>query len=234
MKRSSHKAQTFWDKEYRTKGHLALSDNPSEDLIKFTRFIEREYGSKFFKPIASVLDLGCGNGRNLIFMAKTFGTKGVGLDISSEAINQAKHQSETLGLLYHIQSIASPLPVLNESQTLVLDMMTSHLLKESERKNLLSEIHRVLRPGGWLFWKTFLLDEDLHAKRLLRENPGDEEGSYIHPIIGNTEHVSTQNEIEKILSEHFFIHKIIKSHRHMSHGKAFKRRSVSVYAEKIS
>jgi SAM-dependent methyltransferase len=233
MRRPIQKGNQFWNKEYRTKGHLALSDNPSEDLIKFTRFLEKEYGKKFLNSAASALDLGCGNGRNLIYLAKTFGIKGVGIDISSEAISLAKKLSEKLPIQYHTESIASSLPLPSGSQTLVLDMMTSHFLKKTDRENVLLEILRVLRPGGWLFWKTFLLDEDLHAKRLLKEHPALEEGSYIHPQIGEAEHVFTEEEIAKTLEEHFFIHKIYKSHRHLNRGKPWKRRSVSVYAEKI-
>ncbi|MBI3634549.1 MAG: class I SAM-dependent methyltransferase [Candidatus Yonathbacteria bacterium] len=227
---SSH---TFWNTEYKKGGHLALSLTPSEDLEKFTRFLERSYGRKYLNPIASVLDLGCGNGRNLIYLAGSFDMRGVGYDFSQEAINQAKRESAGLPLSYGVQSIADPIPLLDNSQTIVLDMMTSHFLSANERRNLISEIVRVLKPGGWFFFKTFLLDEDAHAKRLLKENPADEAGSYIHPVIGVAEHVFTEEEILDMLAEHFSVHKISKSHRHKAEGHAAKRRSISVYAQKI-
>jgi len=222
----------FWNKEYRGANHLALSENPSEDLVKFTRWLERQYGRTFLNKTATVLDLGCGNGRNLIWLAQNFGTRGVGYDISSEAIALAKKLSEGLPVEYHVRSVTEPLPLSDYSQTLVLDMMTSHFLKASERANLLAEITRILKPSGWLFWKTFLLDEDLHAKRMLAENPADEAGSYIHPKIGVAEHVFTEEEVTEALAPHFTIHKITKSHGHR--GPSGKRRSMSIYAEKIS
>ena len=225
------KDDNFWNKEYKYGAHLAMSDNPSEDLVKFTRWLEREHGRKFLNPTVSILDLGCGNGRNLIYLAENYGMRGIGYDISSEAIAIAKKLSADLPIQYETRSIVKPLPVGEASQTFVLDMMTSHFLKADERKNLLAEIARVLKRGGWLFWKTFLLDEDLHAERLLRENPSGEAGSYIHPKIGASEHVSTPKEIIEALSEHFIIHKITKSHNHL--GKGAKRRSMSIYAEKI-
>ncbi len=227
---SSH---TFWNAEYKKGGHLALSFTQSEDLEKFIRFLERSYGRKYLNPIASVLDLGCGNGRNLIYLAGSFGMRGVGYDFSQEAISQAKRASEGLPLSYGVQSIADPLPLPDNSQTLVLDMMTSHFLNANERKNLIAEITRVLKPGGWFFFKTFLLDEDAHAKRLLRENPAEEIGSYIHPIIGVAEHVFTEEEILEMLAENFSVHKTSKSHRHKTPGHANKRRSISVYAQKL-
>jgi SAM-dependent methyltransferase len=230
--RNRRRGRRFWDKEYQNKQHLALSANPSEDLVKFTRWLSRQYGGQYLNRTVSVLDLGCGNGRNLIHLVREFGCRGVGFDISHEAIAQAKRLSEKLLIEYQTRSIADPIPLPDGSQAIVLDMMTSHFLKNAERTQLLNEIVRVLRPDGWLFFKTFLRDEDQHAERLLREHPAGEEGSYIHPIIGVLEHVSTEDEIRKLLEAHFIIHKITKSHRHTRHGKAWKRRSISVYAQK--
>lgn len=235
MKESNKKrpnSQKFWDSEYKEGGHLALSTEESEDLVKFTRFLEREFGRKYLNPIASVLDLGCGNGRNLMYLSRTFGVRGFGCDISSQAISQARKVSEGLPLTYGVQSISDPIPLPDSSQTIVLDMMTSHFLNAAERAQLMGEIKRVLKPGGWLFLKTFLLDEDNHAARLLRENPADEPGSYIHPKIGVAEHVFTEEEIMEMLGGEFYVHKVTKSHRHKAHGGGAKRRSISVYAQK--
>lgn len=223
----------FWNKEYKFAQNLALSDNPSEDLLKFTRWLVRETAHSVLHKHNSILDLGAGNGRNLIYLAKEFGVSGVGYDISREAINQAVAKSKGLDLKYETRSIAEPLPVPNASQALVLDMMTSHFLNQVERQKLLGEIVRVLKPGGYLFLKTFLLDEDEHAKRLLREHPANEPGSYIHPKIGVAEHVFSEQELIDFLSPHFTIHKIVKSHRHIVRGHPAKRRSICVYGQLI-
>jgi len=228
-----HKKQKFWDKEYAQKSHLALSADPSGDLLKFLRWLERRGGHAQLNQTSTVLDVGCGNGRNLVHMSKEFGMRGVGIDNSSEAVRQAKELSAELPLKYHVRSAAEALPMADSSCTFVLDMMASHVLSEKDRKNLLREIVRVLKPGGWLFFKTFLLDEDRHAKRLLREHPGGEKGSYVHPKIGIEEHVFTEEEISEMLSENFEIHKVQRSHKHLRGNKAFKRRNMSVYAEKI-
>ena len=213
--------------------HLGLSENPSEDLIKFTRWLTRQSGRKYLNQTAQVLDLGCGNGRNLIWLAENFGMHGIGYDKSTEAISLAKKLSDDLPLTYETRSIVGVFPLPSESQTFILDMMTSHFLNAKEREGLLSEVTRVLKRGGWLFWKTFLRDEDEHAKRLLRQHPADEVGSYLHPKIGLAEHVFTEAEITETLATHFTIHKITKSHRHLVRGEAAKRRSMSIYAEKI-
>ncbi len=230
-KRKVH-GKEFWNAEYKDGGHLALSTEVSEDLEKFVRFVERESGRKYLNVIASALDLGCGNGRNLIWMSENFGVRGIGYDVSTEAISQAKKRSaeQNLPLTYEARSIAGTLTVPDDSQRFVLDMMTSHFLKKAEREALIEETYRVMKPGGFLFYKTFLLDEDRHAYRMLKENPADEENSYIHPEIGVPEHVSTEEEIQETYGRRFHIHKVHKSHRHR--GENAKRRSIVIYAEK--
>ena len=76
MERKKKNKNKFWEKEYKNKkkGIFTLSADPSEDLEKFTRWMERNFGRKFLNPLSSVLDIGCGNGRNLVFLVKNFGS----------------------------------------------------------------------------------------------------------------------------------------------------------------
>ena len=230
-KRKVHGA-TFWDKEYTNPEHLKLSENESEDLAKFTRWIARREREDILSPQTGVLDAGCGNGRNLIFLARKFGMSGIGVDISSAAIAQAKRLSGDFSITYHVGNAGDPLPAPDSSQTLVLDMMTSHFLDISEREKLRDELFRVLAPGGFLFMKTFLKDKDLHTERLLKEHPGAELGSYIHPVMGVAEYVYSEDELVAFLGEKFIVHKIYRSHKHAFKGRARKRRTISIYAEK--
>jgi len=225
-------AQQFWNKEYAHGGHLALSTDPSEDLVKFCRWMEREFGKKFLNPVASILDLGCGNGRNLIALSEQYGMHGTGIDISNEAIAQARKNAGTSPVTFRVEPLDKKITLPDASQTIVLDMMVSHILNTDQRKTLLAEIVRVLRPDGWLFFKTFLLEGDLHARRLLRNNASDEPGTYVHPVIGTKEHVFTEDEIVELLSPHFYIHKMTTSHHYQRDGHAHKRRSICVYAQK--
>ncbi len=230
-KRKVHGA-TFWDMEYTNPTHLKLSTAESGDLVKFTRFITRQKNELVLKPGGSAIDAGCGNGRNLIYLANAYHLKGIGVDISSAAIAQARRASESLPVTYLVGSAGDPLPAPDNSQSLALDMMTSHFLDKEGRTRLRDELHRVLIPGGFLFMKTFLKDEDLHTKRLLADFPGPEVGSYIHPVMGVAEYVYSEEELVAFLSEKFIIRKIYRSHRHAAKGGAGKRRTISLYAEK--
>ena len=231
-KRKTRHGTAFWDSEYTNAEHLALSTEASEDLEKFTRWLERQTKRTLLNPTSSAIDLGCGNGRNLVFLAQAFGMRGIGYDSSSAAIKEAQRLSQGLSLSYETRSMAGALTIPDESQMLALDMMSSHFLKKDDRMLLRDEIFRVLKPGGFLFMKTFVLDGDLHSKRLMEEAPGDEENSYIHPVIGVQEHVYSEEELVDFLGERFIVHKTYLSHKHVSKGKARKRRTIAVYAEK--
>lgn len=231
QKKKQHGA-TFWDNEYKNANHLKLSTDHSQDLEKFTRWIPRQERDDVLSPGSAALDVGCGNGRNLIFLAREFGMSGTGYDISTAAVAQALAASKGLPLAYKARTIAGAIDLPDNSQSLVLDMMTSHFLNEAERHLLRDEIFRVLRPGGFLFMKTFLADGDLHTRRLLKDAPAPEENAYIHPVIGVPEYVYSEEVLTTFLAEKFIIHKIYRSHKHVLRGRARKRRTISLYVEK--
>lgn len=229
------KGKNFWEKEYKKPRHLALSDDPAEDLSKFVKWTKRNAEWDPFPKGASVLDIGCGNGRNILALSEEFKMDGIGLDIAASAIEQAKAKAKEkkLPIEFRVLEIEGALPLPDQSVDIVLDMMTSHFLSKEGRTLLASEIARVLKPYGWCFFKTFILDGDSHAKRLLRDNKGSEEGNYLHPKIGVEEHVYTDEEIYDLFSSKFKIHKMLKSYRHVLDGKPHKRRTVSVYMERL-
>src|SRR5689334_3959909 len=79
----------FWNSEYKDPGYFALSDDSSADLHKFVRWLQKEYGRDVLRPDVTVLDAGCGNGRNILMLNDEYRVRGYGYDISEEAITQA-------------------------------------------------------------------------------------------------------------------------------------------------
>ena len=227
------KKKEFWNKEYANATHLALSDVHSEDLEKFTRFLIRKSGKQFLNVTTRLVDIGCGNGRNAIFLSQNFGMHGLGYDSSDLAIKEARKNAEGLPLTFEKRSMSETIPLPDASVTIALDMMASHVLKQKERETLRTEITRVLKPGGWLFFKTFLLDGDKNAEELLEKYPAEENGMYIHPEIGVAEYVWSEEALYSFFEPYFTIHKLERSHKHINKkGGAWKRRTASLYLEK--
>ena len=259
----------FWNKEYKDPIHLTLSTEPSSDLLDFVKWAQRNAEWPAFPKHGLVVDIGCGNGRNLIPLCHEFNMNGLGTDVSEVALEQARAYAKRLktgegltpeqlqgkrnpGLHIDFQNIGAEqsLPLEDQSVDVVLDMMVSHQLTRSQRLAFVAELARVLKPYGWLYFKTFILDGDVNAKRMLVEHPitkdliqknsdlADEQGrpeenSYIHPHTKGIEHIFTDEEIGELFSQYFKIYKTKKSYRHVRDGKPFKRRTISVYMERL-
>ena len=225
----------FWNKEYKDPAFFALSDEPSSDLQKFSRWMLKEYGKDALRPSIMVLDAGCGNGRNVLWMNEAFGVNGVGYDISDEAIGQAQKiaakQKYGSKLQFMVRSIGQEIPMPDESVDIVLDMMSSHFLRNVERERFFKEVARVLKPQGVLFFKSFYAERDSHTKELLERHGADEENAYIHPKLKVYEYVWNDQTLANF-DDHFIMMHKEASHRHHIKGKPAKRRSVVCYFEK--
>jgi len=224
--------KSFWEKEYKNATHLILSTEPSSDMETFVKWALRNSEWPPFPEGGMVLDCGCGNGRNIIALCKEGNMKGYGFDISAEAIRAANAEKKGLPITFEVGELGKNIPLPDESVDVALDMMSSHFLGEKERGDFVKELARVVKPFGWLFFKTFSLDGDAHAKRLLRDFPSGEANTYIHPKIKVAEHVFDDSEIYELFTPYFKIHKMIKSYKHVKDGKPHKRRTVSVYMER--
>ncbi len=231
-------AEEFWNKEYSQDGgnNFSLSTEASEDLQKFTRWLERQYkGQQYFTNKSFVVDAGCGNGRNLLWMNENFGVSGLGYDISEEAIKNAnKMVKNEISLKFIRQNLNQKIPVEDSKADLIIDAIASHVLTKNERLEFKQEVLRVLSTGSYYFLKSLLLDEDRHAIRMVKEYGAGagEENSYIHPTMGIFEHVPTEEELINFYQDDFDIEKLERSHAHQVGGKANKRRYIILYLRK--
>ncbi len=226
----------FWNKEYKDPAFFLLSETVSADLVKFARWLPKEYGKDVLRPDIVVLDAGCGNGRNLLWMNEQFRVKGYGYDISDEGIAQANANKAKLQfgdkVEFTVRSLDELIPLPDESVDIVLDLMSSHFLKNDERRQFISEVARVLKPQGALCFKSFYAERDSHTKELLAKHAADEENAYIHPKLKVYEYVWDDQALEEYFSKDFILMKKEFSGKHHIKGKPAKRRSVVCYFEK--
>jgi SAM-dependent methyltransferase len=94
------------------------------------------------------LDLGCGSGTNLVFLARA-GWQVTGVDFALHAVETAKRKLSRAGLAGSVQvGDVSRLEPLEGPFDLVLDIGCYHSLTGSGRVGYRKELTRLLAPGG--------------------------------------------------------------------------------------
>ena len=109
-----------------------------------------------------VLEVGCGQGHNAVFLAM-YGAKVSGFDLSPKGIEMATKiaGANGVGELCEFQvANVSDLPYESESFDVVLcNAVLHHVVKYP---NVAEELHRVLKPGGKLFFAEGVRDNGLY------------------------------------------------------------------------
>jgi sarcosine/dimethylglycine N-methyltransferase len=104
-----------------------------------------------------VLDVGCGCGPFLIYLAERFNCRGEGLDLSIERINFARQQltGDRAGLNVNFtHGSATNMPYEDNTFSHVVSQDSMCLIPDKARTH--SEVFRVLRPGGIFAFSDFL------------------------------------------------------------------------------
>jgi len=102
----------------------------------------------FLPKGGDVLDIGCGAGSNVLFLAQS-GYRAHGIDLSPGAVAAARARASESGLKVDIQegdALALKFP--DRSLDGIVDHGCFHTLPLSRREDYSRETHPVLRPGG--------------------------------------------------------------------------------------
>ncbi|MBM3264906.1 MAG: class I SAM-dependent methyltransferase [candidate division Zixibacteria bacterium] len=122
-----------------------------EEARRQIDFLEHTAGCR---PPLNVLDLGCGDGRHSLEMARR-GYTVTGLDLSEELLTRARERADDAGLtLVFRQGDMREIPYM-QAFDLVVNFFTSfgYFATDTENARVLHAIARSLRPGG-----RFLMD----------------------------------------------------------------------------
>jgi arsenite methyltransferase len=128
----------------------------------------------------TVLDLGSGGGIDVILSAKRVGPSGVayGVDMTDEMLALAQQNARDAGVtnVHFLKGVIEQIPLPAESVDVVISNCVINLSVDTAA--VLSEIGRVLRPGGRIGISDVVAEDDLtHADRA-------ERGSYVGCIAG--------------------------------------------------
>ncbi len=212
--------QQVWDREYSDPVFTSFERKPHQAVKDFLSYIRRK--EKFDLEGKAFLDIGCGIGKDVEYAVDHYDMKGIGCDVSPVAIAEAKRAVPNGAFFVH--DLREALSLKNDSVDVSVMVMVIHILKKAERERCLSEISRVMKLGGYFFLKTLALPGDAHAKYLIKEFPGDEPNSFIHPDLHIAEHVHSKEDIVAELEKDFDILSLEKTSGYQKwNNQSYKR-----------
>ncbi|MDP2635429.1 MULTISPECIES: class I SAM-dependent methyltransferase [unclassified Pseudoalteromonas] len=122
-----------------------LNEYPYDAIVSLVMRLKRT------KPNLSVLELGCGAGNNVVFMAEE-GIDVAGIDISSAALSFAQGRLTKLKLEAElVNGHFTQLPWQDNSFDLVIDRSALNCVPRPDILVALRESYRVLKSGGCIF-----------------------------------------------------------------------------------
>jgi len=133
------------------------------------------------KPNHRILDIGCGTGTLLMLLKRRYpAAQVVGLDPDPKALSRADKKARRAAVSVKLdRGFADKLPYEADSFDRVFSSFMFHHLEEEDREKTLSEILRVLKPGGSFHLVDFAVAGDishghlsclLHASDRLKDN----------------------------------------------------------------
>jgi len=149
-----------WDQIYSSQGRRA--EYPDEFVIRFVNRHLVDMDSNGDSP--RVLDLGCGPGRHVAYLARErFDTYGI--DYSRVAIDMAQDLCARNGLEADVrrESLVE-LSFEDEFFDSVIDCATIQHNHLEEIDTGLSEVNRVLKPGGLFLWKARSREDSFYGE----------------------------------------------------------------------
>ncbi len=166
----------FWDDPHISKGMLAAHLDPDNDAASrrhatIDEEVQHLVSSGILKPGYRLLDLGCGPGLYSSRLAMK-GLKVTGIDISQRSLNYARRHAKKKGLNIEYCLMNFFDIVFNEEFDAVLQTHGElNTFSDEKRDELLSKLHKALKPGGLLIFDV--------TTRAQRKRAGLKNGWYV-------------------------------------------------------
>lgn len=189
------KLMTEWNRILQEKSYSL--EEPDQLVMDFAVFLRRK------NKVGRVLDIGCGAGRHLIYMAKQ-GFEAHGIDISESGLNLAKRRLKRQNLEAQIiKCHMNFLPYIDYSFDAVICLHTIYHQKLKGMRETISEIHRILKKNGFIIIN-FL------SKRTYKYGKGEkvEEDTFVDQEgteKGVLHHFTDEEEIRNLFKDFYII-----------------------------
>ena len=165
-----------WDAEY-SKNRQIWGERPSELALEAAKRLVHSKGRSL-----RVLDVGCGYGRDTVYVAKSLGFRVLGIDVSEKAVELARENSIN-ALAGEAEFKVTDFRDLHGFFDVVLASNLYHLLPPEGRRDVAAHAARLLAPEGKLFLNAISVHDGEHygvGTPVLGEANTWVDGKYIH------------------------------------------------------
>lgn len=148
--------RTQWDKIFKTRGKVLLKSQP--DMPKIVKLFKA-------RGVKKILDLGCGSGRHLIYLAKK-SFEVYGIDIANHGLKIAWKwlERENVKANLKIGDVYKKLPYKDNFFDAIISVRVINHGRIKEIRKLIKEIERILKPEGLIFITTIKSDKARKGK----------------------------------------------------------------------
>lgn len=147
-----------WDKIFE---NSRFGRYPPEELL---RFMARNFYDVPDRSKVAVLEVGCGPGANIWYVARE-GFAAFGLDGSKVALARAQERCVEEHVAVDLrQADAMNMPYQDGFFDAIFELECVYSNNLGDSKKIIAEVHRILKPGGLFFSKTFATGSDGDGK----------------------------------------------------------------------
>lgn len=203
MKTISHaQQQAIWDEEH--KNPLVLKQMDSSDASSGVQTFF-EFLTTHNTPIQKGIEMGCGKGRNSIWLSERGVNEMHGFDFSPHAVAEATKRAQERGVqdktVFKTQDATLPWPYESNYFDFGIDCFASTDIESPDGRNFaIQEMYRVIKPGGYALGYVLSSDDQYHTEISLN-SPGEEANSFLHPVTGKFEKTFTLGEIKELYKD---------------------------------
>jgi cyclopropane fatty-acyl-phospholipid synthase-like methyltransferase len=207
-----------WEQEYSVFQAIpsSLRAEPAKALVLFADLLNLNN--------KRVLDAGCGNGRNAVYLAKR-GCVVTAADFAEAARTETQKRANASGVQNRISvekvDLSAVVPYISNSFDFVLDAYTfCHFLDEPLGTDFWTEMKRVVRPDGYLMSVSFSTEDSYYAQF----RPRDGNKIVFDPTNLISKRLYEETELKAFFSRFFRIEYFAKfEFEDLVHGRNFRR-----------
>ena len=167
----------YWNAYYKGKPDI---EYPSQFAL--------EIGNQLKKP-GTILDLGCGNGRDSIYFYK-LGLRVTAIDASDTAIQMLQEQYDEEQIHFRCDDFVKSSEIYRSKYDYCYSRFSLHAIDESQEDELIANVYQALNPEGKFFVEVRSIHDELYGK-------GEAAGRNAYIFDGHFRRFIKREELEK-------------------------------------